>query len=209
MGHRPEVAPEPFAPRRSEHHVAALRRHIQARAIGIVERKAVHRHQAARLERPLVRFRHVAVVTGDPGVSGSEPESSRFGFGSLERLDEGRRVGKHHRLVPARAESIDRPVAEHADADALDRHFRGALLCRRLGPGRVRSAWELMSSSMTFAARAASSGDTVAVDRSSAVARARRSSLASPGMRAYIITTPEKNQATNSTPPAIPSQRCV
>jgi hypothetical protein len=66
-----------------------------------------------------------------------------------------------------------------------------------------------MSSSMTFAARAASSGDTVAVDRSSAVARARRSSLASPGMRAYIITTPEKNQATNSTPPAIPSQRCV
>ena len=39
--------------------------------------------------------------------------------------------------------------------------------------------------------------------------RARRSDAASSGIRAYIITMPETNQTTNSTPLTMPSQRCV
>ena len=98
----------------------------------------MHRHQPARLERPLVWFCHITVVTDEPGISRREAASDGFRLGSLERIDERRRVGKDHRLVPARAETIDRPVAQHADADALDRDFRSPLLRRRLssGPGQ-------------------------------------------------------------------------
>jgi hypothetical protein len=61
----------------------------------------------------------------------------------------------------------------------------------------------------TPARSAAAPGSNVAVVRSSGVARASRSSLAIAGMRAYIITMPEKNQAMNSRQPRMPSQRCV
>lgn len=39
--------------------------------------------------------------------------------------------------------------------------------------------------------------------------RARRSAAGNSGIRAYIITTPEMNHTTNSTPSPMPSQRCV
>ena len=76
-------------------------------------------------------------------------------------------------------------------------------------PGRVNAASAPGSSDARPTARAASSGETVAVERSSAGARARRSSGAIPGMRAYIMTTPDTNQATNKRPPTMPSQRWV
>ncbi len=57
--------------------------------------------------------------------------------------------------------------------------------------------------------RAASEGSIVADDRSRTGARISRSSAESRGMRAYIMTMPDTNQATNSNEPVMPSQRCV
>ena len=86
-------------------------------------------------------------------------------------------VGEDDRRLPVAAESVDRTALQHADL-------------------------ELVAADAGLSA--ASRGDTVAVDRSSDRRPARRSSLASPGIRAYIITMPEMNQAMNSTQPAMP-----
>ena len=133
MCDRSEVSPEPFPSRCPKHHVPALRRHIEPGVVGIVEGKAMHRHQSARLERPLIWLGHVAVVADEPGVTRREAASDLLGLSSVDRLDERRGVGEDHRLVPPCAKPIHGPVAEHANTDALNRDFCRALLRGGLG----------------------------------------------------------------------------
>ena len=82
-------------------------------------------------------------------------------------------------MRPRAVTRYDRPAFERADRQARDLAFGGAGGIVRMNAGLIAGR------------------------------RARRSTVPSSGIRAYIMTMPETNQTTNSTPLTMPSQRCV
>ena len=90
------------------------------RVVRIVERKAMHGHPAAGLQRPLIGLGKIAVVAEGAVVSRGVAAGERLGLGSTHVREHLRRVGKDDPLAARGAEAVDGPVAEHPDPDPLD-----------------------------------------------------------------------------------------
>src|SRR5262249_56536053 len=96
---------------------------------------------------------------------------------ALQRLARIREDGRPH---ASRFEPIHRPVEEHAEACAVAAAARSGNGCVEWNPDPGCG---------------------------SGASRASRSSGVSRGIRAYIMTAPDRNPTKNTTHPAIPSQR--
>ena len=148
VGDRSQIPPEALAPGGAQHHVAGDRRHVQPRIVRIVERKPMHRHLPAGLQRPLIGLGEVPVVVIRAVVSRDVATGDGFGLGATDVREHLPRVGEDDlraaegAAAASAAEAVDGPVAEHPDPDAIDADSRRpprrivARGPRRLGEGR-------------------------------------------------------------------------